>query len=211
MCTVQMGSAHCASQTSPARGSRLAWPFGPRPKSRRALAATASWQRSSWLRPAGVDGRWGGRWLEHKEVAGDPLEVGEGLVGAHPGLSTVVQLSGEKPATRAGTGGHRWWAPHQSRAHGGGRRGSIWPEAAVHMEEFVAARVEGIWQRRHGPEVDGTGSGLEKLRWTGGQLLAVVTRPGAHRSGPVTERHPEQRNRTASSSSVLGGRRLPAW
>jgi hypothetical protein len=38
MCTVQMGSAHCASQASLARGSRPTWPFGPRPKSRGALA-----------------------------------------------------------------------------------------------------------------------------------------------------------------------------
>jgi hypothetical protein len=41
-------------------------------------------------------------------VVRDPLEVGEGLAGAHPGLSTVVQLSGKKPVMGAGTGGCRW-------------------------------------------------------------------------------------------------------
>jgi hypothetical protein len=59
MCTVQMGSAHCASQAGPARGSRPAWPFGPRPKSRGALAVDAPWRRSGQLRPAGGDGQWG--------------------------------------------------------------------------------------------------------------------------------------------------------
>jgi hypothetical protein len=53
--------------------------------------------------PAATAG--GGRRLGHKEVAGDPVEVGEGLARAHSGLSTVVHLSGEKSATGAGTGG----------------------------------------------------------------------------------------------------------
>jgi hypothetical protein len=43
--------------------------------------------------------------LGHEEVARDPFEVGEGLAGAHPGLSMVVRLSGEKPAMGAGTSG----------------------------------------------------------------------------------------------------------
>jgi hypothetical protein len=33
----------------------------------------------------------GERRLGHEEVARDPLEVGEGLAGAHPGLSTVAE------------------------------------------------------------------------------------------------------------------------
>jgi hypothetical protein len=32
---------------------------------------------------------------------------GAGSAGAHPGLSTVVRLGGEKPASGAGTSGHR--------------------------------------------------------------------------------------------------------
>jgi hypothetical protein len=50
----------------------------------------------------------GERRLGHEMVVRDPLEVGEGLAGAHPGLSTVVQLSGKKPVMGAGTGGCRW-------------------------------------------------------------------------------------------------------
>jgi hypothetical protein len=46
--------------------------------------------------------------LGHEEVVRDPLEVGEGSAGAHLGLSTVVQLDGEKPVMGAGTGGRRW-------------------------------------------------------------------------------------------------------
>jgi hypothetical protein len=46
----------------------------------------------------------GGRWLGHEEVGGDPVEVAEGSAG----LSTVVRLDREKPATWAGIGGHRW-------------------------------------------------------------------------------------------------------
>jgi hypothetical protein len=45
------------------------------------------------------------RRLGHEEVARDSLEVGEGSAGAHPGLSTVVRLGGEKLAMGAGTGG----------------------------------------------------------------------------------------------------------
>jgi hypothetical protein len=59
MWTLQMGSTHCASQAGPARGSRPAWPFGPRPKSRGALAADVPWWQSCRLLPAGGDGRWG--------------------------------------------------------------------------------------------------------------------------------------------------------
>jgi hypothetical protein len=43
--------------------------------------------------------------LGHEEVVRDPLEVGEGSAGAHLGLSTVVQLDGEKPVMGAETGG----------------------------------------------------------------------------------------------------------
>jgi hypothetical protein len=50
----------------------------------------------------------GEQWLGHEEVVRDPLEVGEGLAGAHPGLSMVERLGGEKSAMGAGTGGRRW-------------------------------------------------------------------------------------------------------
>jgi hypothetical protein len=56
---VEMGSTHCATQAGLARCSRPAWPFGPRPWTRGALAADAPWQRSGRLRPAGGDGKWG--------------------------------------------------------------------------------------------------------------------------------------------------------
>jgi hypothetical protein len=75
----------------------------------------------------------------------------------------------------------------------------------VHGEALMTARVEGIWRRRCGPEVDGASSGLENVRWTGAQLLVVVTGPGSHWSGPATERHPQQRKRMASATSILGG------
>jgi hypothetical protein len=76
------------------------------------------------------------------------------------------------------------------RTSQGCSRGSPWLEAAVHVEALAAAWAEGIWQWRHELEVDGAGSVLRKLRWTGAQLLAVVTRPGARRSGLATEWHP---------------------
>jgi hypothetical protein len=44
----------------------------------------------------------GERQLGHEEVVRDPLEVGEGLAGAPPGLSTVVRLGVEKPAMGRG-------------------------------------------------------------------------------------------------------------
>jgi hypothetical protein len=49
----------------------------------------------------------GERRLGHEEVVRDPLEVGEGLTGAHSGLSMVVRLGGEKPAMGAGIGGRQ--------------------------------------------------------------------------------------------------------
>jgi hypothetical protein len=84
---------------------------------------------------------------------------------------------------------HRW-GPRGGGDCAGGR-----PEVAVHVEALVVARVEGIWRRRHGPEVDGASSGLGKLRWTGAQLLVVVIGLGARRSGPTMERRPQQRKR----------------
>jgi hypothetical protein len=33
----------------------------------------------------------------------------------------------------------------------------------MHMEALTVAQVEGIWWWRRGPEVDGIGSGFEKL------------------------------------------------
>jgi hypothetical protein len=50
----------------------------------------------------------GERWLGHEEVVRDPLEVGEGMAGAHLGLSMVVWLGGEKLVTGMGTSGRRW-------------------------------------------------------------------------------------------------------
>jgi hypothetical protein len=58
----------------------------------------------SVLLAAMADGEWR---LGYEGVARDPLEVGGGSAGAHPVLSTVVRLSGEKPAMGARTGGHR--------------------------------------------------------------------------------------------------------
>jgi hypothetical protein len=81
----------------------------------------------------------------------------------------------------------------------------------VHVEVLVVAQAVGIWRQRRGPEDDGTSSGLGKLRWIGAQLLVVVTGPGAHRSGPAMERRPQQRKRTVSAASVLGGQWLLAW
>jgi hypothetical protein len=77
------------------------------------LTTSRAGELLSWTRcgggPAGSDQptatTGGGRWLGHKEVAGDPVEVGEGLARAHSGLSMVVRLGGEKPTTGAGTGG----------------------------------------------------------------------------------------------------------
>jgi hypothetical protein len=40
----------------------------------------------------------GERQLGHEEVVRDPLEVGEGLARAHPGLCMVAWLDREKPA-----------------------------------------------------------------------------------------------------------------
>jgi hypothetical protein len=85
-------------------------------------------------------------------------------------------------------------------AGGGGARGGA-----------HGGSVMGISRQRHGPKVDGASSRLGKLRWTSAQLLVVVTRPGARKSGPAMERHPQQRTRTASIASVLGGQWLPAW
>jgi hypothetical protein len=80
----------------------------------------------------------------------------------------------------------------------------LWPEVAVHVEALVVAQTERIWRWRPGMEVDGASSGLGKLRWTGAQLLVVVTGPGAHQSGPAMERHPQQRKRMAAWWGSIG-------
>jgi hypothetical protein len=58
---------------------------------------------------------------------------------------------------------HRW-GPRGGGDWAGGRS-----EVAVHVEVLTAARAEGIWWRRCGPEVDGTGSWFGKLRGTSAQ------------------------------------------
>jgi hypothetical protein len=60
----------------------------------------------------------------------------------------------------------------------------------VHVEVPAVVRVEGIWRRRRGPEVDGADSRFKKLWGTSAQLLAVVAGPGACQSEVVTERRP---------------------
>jgi hypothetical protein len=59
--------------------------------------------------PAAMAG--GERWLGHEEVARDPLEVGEGLAGAHPGLSTVAEPEprGMPAGDRLGGCWHQGW------------------------------------------------------------------------------------------------------
>jgi hypothetical protein len=95
----------------------------------------------------------------------------------------VVQLGGEKPVTGAGIDG--------AGVVGDGLRiRAELVEAAVYVEVLAAARVDGIWWQRGGPEVDGVVSRFRKLRGTGAQLLAVVAGQGAPRSGLVTERCP---------------------
>jgi hypothetical protein len=80
----------------------------------------------------------------------------------------------------------------------------------MHMEVLTVARAEGIWWWRHGPEVDGVGSGFEKLRRTGAQRLVVVAGPGARWSGLAMERCPQWRKQTVAASAhsrvLLGGR-----
>jgi hypothetical protein len=71
------------------------------------------------------------------------------------------------------------------------QRGNPWLEAAVHVEALTVARAEGIWWRRHEPEVDGGGLGFGKLRGTDAQLMVVVAGPGARWSGLATERCPQ--------------------
>jgi hypothetical protein len=56
---MQMGSAHCVSQVGSARGSWPTWPYGPRPRSKGALAVGAPRRRPGRLWPTGGDGRWG--------------------------------------------------------------------------------------------------------------------------------------------------------
>jgi hypothetical protein len=68
-----------------------------------------------------------------------PIRGGRGVGGAHPGLSTVMGLGGEKPATGAGTGG--------AGVVGDGLR-----IIAELVEVLAAARAEGIWWRRRGRE-----------------------------------------------------------
>jgi hypothetical protein len=93
MFTVQMGSAHCASQTGLARGFRSAWPFSPRPKSRGALAVDASWRRSGRLWPVGG-------------MAARALGGGEGPVRGGIGVG-----GGSPVAIHGGDGGGDRWSP----------------------------------------------------------------------------------------------------
>jgi hypothetical protein len=97
-------------------------------------------------------------------------------------------------------GGDRWSSgvPEWSvmgytlnRSSWGRQWGRPWPEAAVHMEALAVAQVEGIWQRRHGPEVDGTARGL-------GSCLALPHSLGRRAWG-----------QTVAGGMVLGGE--AAW
>jgi hypothetical protein len=127
-----------------------------------------------------------------------------GSEGTGVGLLTVSAV-GQASSTVTARSVGRWrlltsrrGAVHRWGSRGGGDCAGGRPEAAVHVEALVVARAEGIWRRRHGPEVDGASSGLGKLRWTGSQLLVVVTGLGARRSGPMMERRPQQRKRTVA-------------
>jgi hypothetical protein len=53
MCIVQMGSAYCACQAGPARGSQPTWPFGPRPTSKAARSHGAGRQGPDQIWPNG--------------------------------------------------------------------------------------------------------------------------------------------------------------
>jgi hypothetical protein len=75
------------------------------------------------------------------------------------------------------------------------------------------AREEGIWRWRHGSDVDGSSSRLGKLRWTGAQLLVVVTGPALARVG---RRRRGTRNRGSGRHRLLwllmaSGSRLGDW
>jgi hypothetical protein len=94
---VQMGSTYCATQAGLARGSQPTWPFGPRPKSRGALAADTLLRRS---------GQWGAAARARGGGEG-AVRGGRGVGRAHSGLSMVVRLGGEKPVTGVGTDGYR--------------------------------------------------------------------------------------------------------
>jgi hypothetical protein len=76
----------------------------PIAKKKGSLAVDAPWQWSGRLRPAGGDGWWGT--VARARGGGEgPIRGGRGSAGAHPGLSMLVWLSGEKPVMGAGTGG----------------------------------------------------------------------------------------------------------
>jgi hypothetical protein len=70
-------------------------------RSARLLARPSTWASSPLLKSRGavLRARGGGE---------GPVRGGRGgSMGAHPGLSMVARLGGEKSATEAGTGGHQ--------------------------------------------------------------------------------------------------------
>jgi hypothetical protein len=143
---VQMGSAHCASQAGPARGSRPTWPFSPRPKSRGAhlalarghagLAATRPSRRCPWRglarRGLGGPGQHGGLiWGIGREGGSPGVAVhGDGFwpEGNDDGDSVWWSgwLASGLGSIRRTTRSSRRWRLGRRRARGGGSRGSGW-------------------------------------------------------------------------------------
>jgi hypothetical protein len=161
MRTVQMGSTHCATQAGMARDSWPAWPFGPRPRSRGALAADAPWRPSGRLWPAGGDGQWGTVARERGD-GGGPVEVGEGLAGLTWGCPRWCGSTGRSwrwgrgPAVAGGAGvvgdGLRIReklvevAAGQSMVGGSGARGSA-HGGSCRGDLVAEARAGGRWCR----------------------------------------------------------------
>jgi hypothetical protein len=153
MCTVQMGSAHCASQAGPARGSRLACPFGPRLKSRGArLAMARGHGRLAAVRPSRRCWR---RGPARRGLGGpgqhDKLIWGVGKEGGSPGL--VVHDDGFWLVGNE-DGGSVWWSGWLASGLRSNRRmtrsSRRWrpigegPEAAIHGEVLTEADGDGI-------------------------------------------------------------------
>jgi hypothetical protein len=101
----------------------------------------------------------------------DPLDVGGGSAGAHLGLSTVVQLSGEKPAMGVGTGGRQG-----CRVVGDG--------LCIRVELVGTAVGPSVARGRgaHGGAHSGSGGGdLAAEAWAGGRWCQLGVREAAWR------------------------------
>jgi hypothetical protein len=104
-----------------------------------------------------------------------PVSSGVQFWGSEGGVLAGVRLPtasavGRASSTVIARPKGRWWllmsrrgAVHRWGPHGGGGCAGGRPEVATHMEALTVAQVEGIWWWRRGPEVDGIGSGFEKL------------------------------------------------